>query len=437
MRVAWVTAFSPRSGIAEFSRQLTPAIALHADVEIWTPDDPPLLESELPIVRFGADPQLEETLGDYDVVVYNMGNTVHPHRTIHQLSQRQPGIVILHDHVLHPMFVAAWLCDGGFTDSMYVSRMAAYYGETGAGVARESLSGARPRVWESDEVVEYPLVEQALQRALGAVTHSQVHAQYIREHWFGPVRALQNPTYRDALTTGTLAGPAPPARSDGRLQLTTIGHVTANKQCHRVIELLAEDHELAARTHYTIAGPLDDGNAYAAELAALARSLPQVSVEILGWREEPELGRLMAATDAFINLRHPTIESGSASLMLELAYGRPILCFDAGAFGDLPPDALVRVPAPDFDAARSELKRLVSDAGYRRRLGENARHLAGERSEAAYAQGFIEFVAEVQRCAPALTLLDRVATELGVMRADPLLPVFDTIADDFGRVLSL
>jgi glycosyltransferase involved in cell wall biosynthesis len=335
------------------------------------------------------------------------------------------------------MFVAAWLCDGGFTDSMYVSRMAAYYGETGARVARESLSGARLRVWESDEVVQYPLVEHALQRALGAVTHSQVHAQYIREHWFGPVRALQAPTYRDALATGTLAGLAPPPRSDGCIQLTTIGHVTANKQCHRVIELLAEDPELAARTRYTIVGPLDDGNSYAAELAALARSLPQVSVEILGWRDDGELNRLMAATDVFINLRHPTIESGSASLMLELAFGRPVLCFDDGAFGELPPDAVARVPAADFDAAKSELQRLVGDAGYRRRVGENARRIAGERSEAAYAQNFIEFVAEVQRSAPALTLLDRVASELGAMRVDPLLPVFDTIADDFGRVLSL
>jgi glycosyltransferase involved in cell wall biosynthesis len=162
-----------------------------------------------------------------------------------------------------------------------------------------------------------------------------------------------------------------------------------------------------------------------------------VSVEILGWCDDAELDRLMAATDVFINLRHPTIESGSASLTLELAYGRPVLCFDAGVFAELPPDALARVPAPDFEAARSELKRLVSDAGYRRRLGGNARRVAGERSEAAYAQDFIEFVAEVQRCAPALALLDRVATELGVMRADPLLPVFDTIANDFGRVLSL
>jgi hypothetical protein len=436
MRIAWVTAFSQRSGIAEFSRQVTPAIAAHADVEIWTCDDPPLLESRLPVVHFGDAPELEETLGDYDAVVYNMGNTVRPHRTIHELSQRHPGIVILHDRVLHPMFVAAWLCDGGFTDPMYVSRMATYYGEAAAQIARESLSGTRPLVWESDEVVDYPFVEQALLRALGAVTHSDAHAQYIRNHWLGPVCALQQPAYRDWLATGTLAGPGPPARGDRRVQLTTIGHVNANKQIHRVIRMLAEDPELAALARYTIVGPLDASNSYASDLAALVRSAPQVSVEMLGWCDDAELDRLMAATDVFVNLRHPVMESSSASLMLELAYGRPVLSFDSGAFGEIPADAVARVSAPDFDAAARELKRLVTDADYRRKIGENARGVADERSEAAYANGFIDFVGEVQRASPTLRLLDRVATELGVMGADPLLPIFDSIAGDFGRVLA-
>ncbi len=79
----------------------------------------------------------------------------------------------------------------------------------------------------------------------------------------------------------------------------------------------------------------------------------------------------------------------------------------------------------------------MTDANYRCSLGEAAGRVASERGEAAYAQAFLEFVAEVQHAAPTLTLLDRVATELGVMRADPRLPVFDTIASDFGRILAL
>ena len=230
----------------------------------------------------------------YDVTVYSMGNTLAAHREIHSVSQRHPGIVIVHDRVLHPMFVAMWHRGGGSIDPVYVSRMAAYYGEAGARVASESVSGARPRIWESDDVADFPLVEEALQRALGAVTHSEGHARDLRTRWLGPVAALHHPAYADWLAAGALAGTSAPARADGRIQLTTVGHVNWNKLCHRVISLLAEDAELAARTHYTIVGPVWEGSSYGSDLAALIRSVPQVSAEMLGWLDDVELDALMA-----------------------------------------------------------------------------------------------------------------------------------------------
>jgi glycosyltransferase involved in cell wall biosynthesis len=437
VRIAWFTAFSPRSGIAEFSRRVTPAIARHADVDIWTPDEPPLLETALPVIRFDGEADLEGALAGYDLAVYSMGNTQRTHRPIHLVSQRHPGIVIVHDRVLQPMFVASWTREDGSVDPVYVERMGAYYGEAGARAARESLSGERPRVWEGDEVAAFPLVEEALQRALGAVTHSQGHASDLRARWLGPVAALQLPAYAEWLAAGAQAGPSPPARADGRVQLTTVGHVNANKRCHEVVSLLAQDAELAACTHYTIVGPLDDGNSYASELAALIGAHPQVSAELLGWRDEPQLHALMAASDIFVNLRRPVMEGASASLMLELAFGRPVLCFDDGAFGELPADCVECVPAGDLTAAAAALRRLAGDAERRRAIGENARRLAAQRTEAAYAEAFMRFVAEVQRTAPGLLLLDRVATELGAAGADPASGVFERVAAALRPVLGL
>ena len=435
MRIAWFTAFSPRSGIAEFSRRVTPALARYAEVDIWTPDEPPLLETPLPVVSFEGEADLTGALAGYDVAVYNLGNTLRSHRPIHRVSQRHPGIVIVHDRVLQPMFVAMWTRDDGSVDPVYVERMAAYYGEAGERAARESLAGERPRVWESDDVADFPLVEEALQRALGAVTHSAGHARDLRTRWLGPVAALQLPAYADWLAAGALAGPSAPTRADGRIQLTTVGHVTSNKRCHEVVSLLAQDAELAARTHYSVVGPFDDGNSYASELAALIGSQPHVSAELLGWREEHELHALMAASDIFVNLRSPVTESAPASLMAELAFGRPVLCFDEGAFGELPGDCVERVPAGDLAAAASALRRLVDDADRRRAIGENARRAAGAYTEASYAEAFMRFVVEVQRTAPGLVLLDRVAIELGAAGADPASGVFERIAAALRPVL--
>jgi hypothetical protein len=194
--------------------------------------------------------------------------------------------------VFHHLFVRKWLGEAGAVDPMYVSRMAAYYGEPGARVARESVSGDRQPVWERDEeVVKYPLDQEPLRRALGAITHSEEHARYIRSRWLGPVQALRYPTHRDVLAKGAGAG--------------------------------------------------------------------------------------------------------------------------------------------------AELRQLMSDAARRRELGAHARRLASERGEPDYAQALIEFVAEVQHATPTLRFLDRDGDELGAMRADPSLPIFDDIASDFGRILAL
>ena len=435
MRIAWFTPLSARSAIGQFSAHVTTALARHADVDIWTADADPLHESDLRVLRFGGAHELGAALRDYDALVYNMGNYLPFHRAIHEVSQRHPGIVILHDRVLHHFFAGLWLGERG--GAAYVSRMASHYGEDGARVARAWLAGERRPVWErDDEVVRYPLAEAALVRALGAVTHSRGHAEDLRARWLGPVRALDHPSYRDVLAAATLAGPAPP-RADGRLQLTTVGHVIPNKHIAQVLSLLAADPSLARRVHYTVVGPLDDGSPYVLELEEQLRSAHEVSAELLGWREPHELDRLMAATDVFVNLRHPVMESGSGSLARELAFGRAVLCFDGGCFGEVPPDAVARVPAGDLGAAAAELRRLVADAGRRRELGARARRAAEARSEEAYARGLVDFLAEVQHAAPTLRLLDRVASELGAMHADPSLAVFDTIASDFGRALTL
>lgn len=440
MRLAWFTPFSTRSAIGEFSRHVTAALARHADVDIWTADRDSLRHSDLRVIVFAGEEDLGPRVGDYEVLVYNMGNYPPFHRDIHEVSRRHPGIVILHDRVLHHLFALdTWRRQGGSMDPAYVARMRAYYGEDGAHVARQSLSGVRRPVWEDDhEVVKYPLDEEALQGALGAVTHSHEHAGDLRDRWLGPVRALQHPAYRDVLVKGASASAGPVrGRDDGRIQLTTIGHVNANKHSDSVIRMLAADVELAAAVHYTIVGPVDDGHPYARELTELMRSVPHVSAEILGWCEEDELDRLMGATDVFVNLRHPVMESGSGSLMRELAFGRAVLCFDGGCFGELPTGASARAAAGDFGAAASLLRQLVTDAEYRRTLGVHARRVALERGETKYAEGLIEFIVEVRRATPTLRFLDRVARELGALGADTSLPVFDAIANDFARVLAL
>lgn len=434
MRIAWLTPYSARSAIGEFSLRVTAALAERADVELYTADAEPLHPAWLPLVRFRRAEELRGAFAGHDAVVYNLGNHLARHGEILDASRAHPGVVILHDRVLHHMLVERWRRDAGTFASNYVARMAAHHGSAGERAARDALEGRRPPPWQDDdEVVRYPLDTEALTLALGAVTHSQGHARSLRRRWLGPVAALEHPCYRAVLERAPDRPPA--ARADGRLQLTTVGHLIANKNVDRVVEILAADPGLAARVHYSVVGEPDEGGAHAALIAELLRANPHVSAELLGWREQAELDRLMAATDVFVNLRHPVLESGSGSLARELAHGRAILCFDGGSFGELPEGAAARVPAGDFAAAAAELRRLVEDRDRRERIARRARAVAGERTEASYAGGLLDLIERARSASPSLRLIDRAATELGTMRADPALPVYDRIARDIGRAL--
>jgi glycosyltransferase involved in cell wall biosynthesis len=436
VKIAWFTPLSRRSAIGEFSVHVTNELARLAEVELWTSDDPPLLDTELPVVRYHLGSSELGGLSQRDAVVYNMGDYLPFHHDIHMVSCEHPGVVILHDRVLHHLFAGKWLMGPDSSRQLYVERMRAYYGERGAEAARLSLEGERRPVWESDdEVLQYPLYEEGILNAFGVITHSESQAGDVRARWIGPVKALHLPCYSDILRQVDGA-PALPAQ--GPLRLLTVGHLNPNKQVHRVVEMLAADPDLAARVIYTIVGPDDGFKAYVNDLRRfIARHADRLQVEILGWQPQDELDRLMGQADIFVNLRHPVMEGSSASLMRQLAYGRPVLCFESGFFAELPAGALARAPAGDFLAAAEALRGLLTDGEHRREIGEQARALAASYNERSYAEGLLALIEQSRRAAPALGLLDSVARELGNMHVDSRLPTFDEIANDFARILTI
>lgn len=436
MRIAWITPFHERSAIAEFSQHVTAELAKLADVEIWTSDDAPLLPTDLPLVGYSRGLKDLDELRYRDIIVYNMGNYLGYHGDIHAVSKEYPGVVILHDRALHHLFSDMWLMGANPDPVHYIQRMGAHYGAAGIEIASESLRGNCKPVWESDEdLLRFPLYEESIMNALGVVTHSKGQARDVAANWLGPVASLNLPCYSNILAR---ADGSTRSRPGKRLRLLTMGHVNPNKQVHRVISLLAADPELAAQVEYRVIGPTGGFTAYSETLRRLVeQNADHLKVEILDWVPDSELEGEIELTDVFVNLRHPNIEGSSASLMKQLAYGRPVLCFDSGYFGEMPLGTVVTVPTGDFQAAGAALRDLVSDADRREEVGRKAREFAALCSERSYAEGLLGLIEKARSAAPALRMLDSVSRELGDMHVDGRLPVFHDIAHDFARILDL
>jgi glycosyltransferase involved in cell wall biosynthesis/ribosomal protein S18 acetylase RimI-like enzyme len=422
VRVAWFTPFSSKSAIAEYSDHVTRALAGRCSVELWVAGAEDMRPTPLPVVDFTASPRVFNQLEDYDLVIYNMGDHLGFHGAIYDIAQDRPGVVVLHDRICHNFFFAYWMSRG--RPDRYVEMMDDFYGDAGRRAAEGSFAGTRPPVWSSDlEIVQFPLFEPALVGARGVVLHSQSQRQLVESRWFGPVQTLFLPAYRP---TGQARELPPHLRKDDRLTFVTVGYVNPNKQVDRVIRALSRLPSLASRLRYLVVGPYDPTTSYWPKLQDLVLEHGlENTVQLLGYQPDDILLSLLAEADVCINLRYPSFEGGSASLMQQLALGKPVLVADAGSFAELPAEVAVKVPPNDDEALARSLEQLAEDDQIRRSLTANATAYAAQHSPRRYAQELLAFKDAVEAARPMLDLTDKVAAELALMGAGDELPVLD------------
>jgi hypothetical protein len=114
MRLAWFGPLPPSSGaIAEFGRELLPALAQYAEIELWIDgaQPAPMEVPDFRVVRYGpGDPRLMRLIS-FDARLYQMSESMTPRTPLHDVACRYPGVVVLHESAepqiadQHPMIV--------------------------------------------------------------------------------------------------------------------------------------------------------------------------------------------------------------------------------------------------------------------------------------------------------------------------------------------
>jgi glycosyltransferase involved in cell wall biosynthesis len=406
VKIAWLTTYAGRSGIADFSRHVVEALAVDHDVELWVPEATGRLRAPVaPVVRFTRRPLALRRLHAYDAVVYNIGNELPRHRAIAAVARARPGVVILHDVVLRH-FYGGLVAEGTWSAERYLRAIALHDGaEAAAAVAARRGPGGD--LWSAVDTWEAaPLFGEAIAGALGVVTHSTAQAQRVRATWTGPVAPLWMPTYPRA---------RPPAATpvDGQLLLVAVGGLTANRRLEDVVGVLAARPDLARRVRMVVAGEEPDSGYARGLREQIARAGLGDVVRLAGYLPDAALERLMGEAHAFVNLRYPSTEGGSASLMAQLGARRPVVVYDSGSFCDVPAAVAVKVAPGDREALAAAIERLADDPSYRDAVADAGAAWAAERSVGRYASELSAFLAEVSGRAPLVALCDRVGRAVG------------------------
>ena len=321
MKVAYFSPMPPNtSGIADYSALLVPELAKLIDVEVIS----------APKRGMGKS---------CDVAVYHVGNNPDHHGWIVEALRERPGLVVLHEHVLHHL-VAGMTIAVGDQDG-YLRAMQRDAGVVGRLVAHGIIDGVVPPVWES-RPMDFPLCGEILDLATGLIVHSQTVEDAARSRGYvGPIYRIPHPAW-----------PKPEIAQDPALEGVTgpifgaFGHLNTAKRAPQLVEAFAQVvmHEPEAKL--LLVGSASEEIHIDARLVEIEQAHPG-SVIRLPYVEEDRLWNLIAGCDVCVCLRYPTMGETSGIAIRALVCGRPLLVSDVGWFSELSHDIAVQVPIGD------------------------------------------------------------------------------------------
>lgn len=342
MKVAKIDYVSPlppvRSGIADYSRDLLPALDERCDLRVIAVPGQEISDS----LRDRYRPAAASELGrEGRVPLYQMGNNRY-HEEVLELALRTPGIVTLHDVVLHHLLIEATLAKD--SHEAYADRLSADHGWIGELVAKARYWGEL----SSAAMFGLPAHRTLLRRQRGVVVHSDWAAEQVLEG--SPDVSVRVVPMAVPLPERVSVEAAAAFRQKlglpvDRPLLGSFGFQTPIKRTRVAIRSLAQPGLEDA--HLLIAGEVSPQ----LELDELARDLGvEDRVHITGFLPYEDFEAAITACDLCINLRYPTAGETSASLLRVLALGRPAIVSDYAQFRELSDDVAIRVPLGEDEA---------------------------------------------------------------------------------------
>lgn len=365
MKVAYYSPLPPeRSGVADYSAMLLPELRQRLEIDV---------------VRRGARRRARRAARHADIALYHVGNDPERHWWIVEELRRRPGVVVLHDFVLHHLI--AGMTVGRGDANGYLDAMQREEGPVGRMLAHGVIDGLLPPVWER-HAHEYPLTGEVLSSATGVIVHSAYVERCVREQGYA------GPVWRIPLAAWPMPAEVPDAGLPaGRLVVGSFGHLNPAKRVPQLLEGFALLRERVPEALLLLVGSVAPG----VELHLADDTLH------FDYVPEDRLWSLLAATDICVSLRYPTMGETSGVAVRALEAGRPQIVSDVGWFSELSDEVALKVPVGDdeVEILAAHLTRLAGDAELRARMGAAARALAQREHDAGrIAEAYAEVLEE-------------------------------------------
>lgn len=385
LRLALVSPLPPaQTGIADYTVDVVKALSVAHTIELF--HDQANLAASLPAPAFPiAELPARAAAAPYDAVIYQMGNAP-AHDFMYGWMDRVPGVVVLHDLVLHHSFARRYLespeslayaadpgnrakqMEADKAHQSFLSAIEAVYPGQG-----ERLKDAHFNTTGDLLPYVFPLFEPALARARGVGAHNSFMVEAIQAARPDlPCARLAMPVEPVPVLDGAaIALRARLGLPAGAPVVGCFGLVTREKRIETVARAVARLSEHHPDVRLLLAGPVSD----AAWLGALLERLGVTARTIVAGRlGDDEFAAAMSITDAVVHLRYPTARETSAALLRVMAQGRPVVISDIANQSEIPADVVRRIDPIDEEGDLTRaIDWILRNPEPARAMGERAR----------------------------------------------------------------
>ena len=328
-----------RTGVADYAAALLPALRQFGPVEI-APER-------------------------CDVALYHIGNN-RQHAGIYRRALAQPGVVVLHDAVLHHFLL------GELDEARYLDEFVYNYGTWDRGLA-EDLWRNRAGAGSDSRYFQYPMLKRIAESARAVIVHNPGAARIVKAH--APnTPVVEIPHLFEPPDPRSAAEVAEYRRrlgfANGVYVFGVFGYIRETKRLIPILQTFA-----AIREENPHLGLLVAGAFASAELERAADLwLAEPGVTRLPFLATRDFWGAAAAVNAGINLRFPTAGETSGIGIRLMGIGKPVLLTDSEENARFPEDACLRIPIglAERDSLRRHMLLLPSIQGVSGEIGRRA-----------------------------------------------------------------
>ncbi len=365
-RIAWFTPLRPvASGISLYNEELLEVLGRYWPIDVYVDGYEPAPFRPFGALRIFSAKEFDrrDQRERYATIVYQFGNSP-AHSYMYDLALQRPGIVVMHDTVLHHLQLSMISRRGGA--DRYRRAMSRRYGDKGSQIAEQVLRGRVP-----PSLFEFPLSEDVIEASKQIIVHSEFGLRQIRS-WVPDAdvsvipMGIRVPTLIDRDRARTALNLPQKA-----YVVASVTMVNPYKRLDVVLRALSRFRRTTP-VYMVVAGNVSPH-------VPLSRWISLYGlegvVETLGFVDDRTARLVAAAADVLVNLRYPTAGETSASLLRIMSAGRPVLVSDNGSFRELPDNTVAKVPvdAVEEETVEAFLEAFSVSPDLASQIGLNAR----------------------------------------------------------------